>query len=157
MRGGDQIGERERQARIELSLSEYPYTVTEGQWECCPGSWSDGESVGGGGGPFRFRQMGGSCLTMLEPTCCSSPIPCCDDVEDTDGRLEPRILFRLELSRYGTLLLVIGIPLPCEQIRFHFRISSSLMSCDFSAPELRADSYAREFTTAETHFQIVNC
>lgn len=53
-----------------LSLSEYPYTVTEGQWECCPGSWSDGESVGGGGGPFRFRQMGGGrCLTMLEPTC----------------------------------------------------------------------------------------
>lgn len=43
-------------------------------------------------------------------------MPCCDDVEDTDGRLEPRMLFRLELSRYGTLLLVIGIPPPCEQI-----------------------------------------
>lgn len=62
---------------------------------------------------MRFRQMGGSCLTMLEPTCCSSPMPCCDDVEDTDGRLDPRILFKLELSRYGTLLLVIGIPPPC--------------------------------------------
>lgn len=97
-----------------IKLSEYPYTATEGQWECCPGSWSDGESVGGCGGPFRFRQMGGSCLTMLEPTCCSRPMPCCDDVEDTDGRLEPRILFRLELSRYGTLLLVIGIPPPCK-------------------------------------------
>jgi len=107
----------EWQARVrELLLSEYPYTVTEGQWECCPGSWSDGECVGGGGGPFRFRQMGGSCLTMLEPTCCSSPMPCCDDVEDTEGRLEPRMLFRLELSRYGTLLLVIGIPPPCEWI-----------------------------------------
>lgn len=97
----------------DLRLSEYPYTVTEGQWERCPGSWSDGESVGGGGGPFRFRQMGGSCLTMLEPTCCSSPMPCCDDVEDTDGRLDPRILFKLELSKYGTLLLVIGILPPC--------------------------------------------
>lgn len=125
--------DREWQAWTELSLSEYPYTVTEGQWECCPGSWSDGESVGGGGGgPFRFRQMGGSCLTMLEPTCCSIPMPCCDDVEDTDGRLEPRILFRLVLSKYGTLLLVIGIPPPCEQIRLSMLIVRNNRLCALS-------------------------
>lgn len=41
-------------------------------------------------------------------------MPCCDDVEETDGRLEPRMLFKLVLSRYGTLLLVIGNPPPCE-------------------------------------------
>lgn len=93
--------------------------MTEGQWKDCPGSWSNGESVGGcgggcggggggGGSPLRLRQMGGCCLTMLEPTCCSSP--CWEDVEETEGRLEPRILFMLELTRYGTLLLVIGIP-----------------------------------------------
>lgn len=77
-----------------------PYTVTKGQWEGCPG---DGESVGG-----PLRQMGGSCLTMPLIDCWS--IPCCDVFDETEGRLEPRILFILELRRYGTLLLVIGIP-----------------------------------------------
>lgn len=88
-----------------------PYTVTKGQWEGCPDGWNDGESVGGVG-PFRLRQMGGSCLTMPVPRCWSSPGPCWDDVDDTDGRLELRILVQLELRRYGTLLLVIGNPPP---------------------------------------------
>lgn len=54
--------------------------------------------------------MGGSCLTMPEPRCCRKLEPCCDDVDDTDCRLEQRMLFMLELNKYGTLLLVIGIP-----------------------------------------------
>lgn len=63
--------------------------------------------------------MGGSCLTMLEPTCCSNPTPpCWEDVDETDARFEPRILlFMLELTKYGTLLLVIGIPPPYHQTR----------------------------------------
>lgn len=59
--------------------------------------------------------MGGCCLTMLEPTCCSNPVPCWEDVEETDGRLEPRMLFMLELTKYGTLLLVTGIPPPYRE------------------------------------------
>ena len=63
---------------VKLFVEEL-VAVTKGQWERCPGSWSsNGESVGGcGGGPLRLRQMGGSCLTMLEPTCCSNPMPPC--------------------------------------------------------------------------------
>lgn len=57
-----------------------------------------------------MRQMGGSCLTMPLLNCCNIPGPCCEDVDDTDGRLEPLTLFIDELNRYGTLLLVIGIP-----------------------------------------------
>lgn len=73
-----------------------PYTVTKGQWEGCPDGWSDGESVGCGG-PFRFRQMGGSCLTMPLIDCWR--IPCCDAFDETEGRRDPRILFILELRR----------------------------------------------------------
>lgn len=57
--------------------------------------------------------MGGSCLTMLELTCCSKPAPCWEDVDEIDGRFELRkLLFMLALTKYGTLLLVIGIPPP---------------------------------------------
>lgn len=96
------------------------YILTKGQWEGCPNGWIDGESSGigrcgscgdgGVGSPFRLRQMGGSCLTMPVPNCCSRPEPCWDVVDDTDGRRELRILVMLELNRYGTLLLVVGIP-----------------------------------------------
>lgn len=65
--------------------------------------------------------MGGCCLTMLEPTCCSNPVPCWEDVEETDGRLEPRMLFMLELTKYGTLLLVTGIPPPYRENESFFR------------------------------------
>ena len=63
-----------------------------GQWEGCPdGCRSDGESVGGGG---PLRQMGGSCLTMPEPNCCSSPVPCWfEEVDEKLGQREPRMLF----------------------------------------------------------------
>lgn len=98
-----------------------------GQWEGCPdGCRSDGESVGGGG-PFRLRQMGGSCLTMPEPNCWSSPAPCWDEVEETEGRLELRMLVILEDRRYGTLLLVIGIPPACNILS-----NGSLLSFLFS-------------------------
>ena len=68
-----------------------------GQWDTCPdGCRSDGESVGGGG-PFKLRQMGGSCLTMPEPNCCSRP--CWDEFDVTEGRLEPLILLMLDDRR----------------------------------------------------------
>ena len=115
--GGLPSREKPRQRDIKVGREEHrdPYTVTKGQWEGCPDGWNDGESVGGDG-PLRLRQMGGSCLTMPVPRCCSKPGPCCDDVEETDGRLDPRMLVKLVLRRYGTLLLVIGIPLPYIRI-----------------------------------------
>lgn len=43
--------------------------------------------------------MGGSCLTMPVPNCWSRPDPCCDVVDDTEGRRELRMLVMLELRR----------------------------------------------------------
>lgn len=86
---------------------------------------------------------------------------CCDDVEDTDGRLEPRMLFRLELSRYGTLLLVIGIPPPCETpTRIHHR-DAPLYSPRPSRPVYRytryyADTFRIDVTLRRYTLDYVN-
>lgn len=51
-------------------------------------------------------------LTMPEPSCCSRPEPC--EPPNTADGLRDLMLCILLLSRYGTLLLVLGIEPPCN-------------------------------------------